>query len=281
MRVIEVKSHPVDKYVRVERLPTLWCPGCGNGIVMHSLIRSIAKKISQGELSEDQIVFVGGIGCASRIAMYVNFDSIRTAHGRTIPLATAIKILKPHMKVIVVGGDGDITGIGGNHLLHAMRRNMDLIVIVVNNMIYGMTGGQQSPMTPRGLYTTTTPRGNPERPLNLMKLAYAMNINFAARGSVTHPHFLDEIFDRALSKRGFALVEVLSICPEIFGRHINIRSAKDLFIELRRRIIIKRRPSIEESDYDWSRGFVIGIYIDQDNEGYVKSISNTRRGDLS
>ncbi len=266
------ETHPIDRYVRVDKLPTLWCPGCGNGIVMHSLLRAIDKKISLGKLHEDQLVFVGGIGCASRIAMYMNFDSIRTAHGRAIPLATAIKILRPEMKVIVVGGDGDLAGIGGNHLLHAMRRNTDLLVVLVNNFIYGMTGGQQSPMTPQGIYTTTTPRGNPEKPLNIMKLAYALGVSFAARGSVTHPYFLDEIFSRALDKRGFSLVEVLSICPEVFGRHIGFRRATELFIEFKKRIILKRKPSIEESDYDWDRGFVIGIYIDREDK---ESLSDT------
>ncbi|MGC9009651.1 MAG: thiamine pyrophosphate-dependent enzyme [Sulfolobales archaeon] len=265
------EAHPIDKYVRVEKLPTLWCPGCGNGIVMHSLLRVIDKKISQGKLDENQIVFVGGIGCASRIAMYVNFDSIRTAHGRAIPLATAIKILRPEMKVIIVGGDGDLAGIGGNHLLHAMRRNTDLLVVLVNNLIYGMTGGQQSPMTPQGIYTTTTPKGNPERPLNIMKLAYALGVSFAARGSVTHPYFLDEIFSKALDRRGFSLVEVLSICPEIFGRHIGYRRATELFMEFKKRVILKRRPTIEESDYDWNKGFVIGIYVDKEENETLSS----------
>jgi 2-oxoglutarate ferredoxin oxidoreductase subunit beta len=265
------ETHPIDKYIRVEKLPTLWCPGCGNGIVMHSLLRVIDKKISQGKLDENQIVFVGGIGCASRIAMYVNFDSIRTAHGRAIPLATAIKILRPEMKVIIVGGDGDLAGIGGNHLLHAMRRNTDLLVVLVNNLIYGMTGGQQSPMTPQGIYTTTTPKGNPERPLNIMKLAYALGVSFAARGSVTHPYFLDEIFSKALDRRGFSLVEVLSICPEIFGRHIGYRRATELFMEFKKRVILKRRPTIEESDYDWNKGFVIGIYVDKEENETLSS----------
>ncbi|MEZ0290219.1 MAG: thiamine pyrophosphate-dependent enzyme [Sulfolobales archaeon] len=261
--------NPLDKYLRVEKLPTLWCPGCGIGIAMNVLLRAIDRRIREGFLRRDQIVFVGGIGCSARVAMYVKFDSIRTAHGRTIPLATAIKILKPDKKLIVVGGDGDIAAIGGNHLLHALRRNMDIMIIMINNMIYGMTGGQQSPLTPPGLYTTTTPKGNFEKPLNIIKLAWALGANFVARGSVTHPHLLEQIFYKALEKRGLVLVEVLSTCTEVFGRHIGLRDAVELFRVLREKIVIDRNPSIDRSDYDWNKGFVIGIYVDRDEKSFI------------
>jgi len=266
-------EHPLDKYVRTEKLPTLWCPGCTIGIVMTSLLRAIDQRIREGLLRRDQITFVGGIGCSARIAMYVRFDSVRTAHGRTIPLATAIKILRPDHKVIVVGGDGDICAIGGNHLLHALRRNMDLIIIIVNNMIYGMTGGQVSPTTPLKLYTTTTPYGNPEKPLNIVRLACSLGANFVARGSATHPHILQQIFYKALDKRGLALIEVLSSCPEIFSRHIGITDPVKSFMTLREKIKVKSNPSLDESEYDWERGFVIGVYLDKDDPGYIDNLS--------
>jgi len=266
-------EHPLDKYVRTEKLPTLWCPGCTIGIVMTSLLRAIDQRIREGLLRRDQITFVGGIGCSARIAMYVRFDSVRTAHGRTIPLATAIKILRPDHKVIVVGGDGDICAIGGNHLLHALRRNMDLMIIIVNNMIYGMTGGQVSPTTPLKLYTTTTPYGNPEKPLNIIRLACSLGANFVARGSATHPHILQQIFYKALGKRGLALIEVLSSCPEIFGRHIGITDPVKSFMTLREKIKVKSNPSLDESEYDWERGFVIGVYLDKDDPGYIDNLS--------
>ncbi len=270
--MVVVAEHPLDKYVRTEKLPTLWCPGCTIGIVMSSLLRAIDQRIKEGFLRRDKITFVGGIGCSARIAMYVKFDSIRTAHGRTIPLATAIKILKPDHKIIVVGGDGDICAIGGNHLLHALRRNIDLMIVIINNLIYGMTGGQVSPTTPMGLYTTTTPRGNPEKPLNVIKLAYSLGANFVARGSVTHPHLLQQIFYRALSKRGFSLIEVISMCPEIFGRHIGLTDPVKAYMSLRERIKVKNNPTIDESNYDWNKGFVIGIFQDKDDPGYVENL---------
>ncbi|MEM4965950.1 MAG: thiamine pyrophosphate-dependent enzyme [Sulfolobales archaeon] len=270
-------ANPLDIYLRVEKLPTLWCPGCGIGIATQALLKAIDRRIREGFLRKDQIVFVGGIGCSSRVAMYVKFDSIRTAHGRAIPLATAIKIVKPDRRVIVVGGDGDIAGIGGNHLLHAIRRNMDLMVIVINNMIYAMTGGQHSPTTPPGIYTTTTPEGSFERPLNLIKLAWSLGANYVARGSVTHPQLLEQIFYKGLERRGFILIEVISTCPEVFGRHIGLRDAVELYRRLRDKMIVKKNPSIDESEYDWEKGFVLGVFVDREEKGYIDHLRLLRK----
>jgi 2-oxoglutarate ferredoxin oxidoreductase subunit beta len=177
------------------------------------------------------------------------------------------------MKVIVIGGDGDIAGIGGNHLMHAARRNIDLLVIMVNNMVYAMTGGQLAPTTPTGLYTTTTPYGNPERPINVIKLVATMGANYVATASVTHPPLIEKYVYRALEKKGFAFIEIISTCPEVFGRHIGLRDAVDLLNALKKRVVVKQRPHIDESYYEWDTGkFVIGEYVDKDDPSYLERI---------
>jgi len=263
-------AHPLDRYLRTDRLPTMWCPGCGLGILLGCILRALDRRIREGSLRRENVGFAGGIGCSARMTLYPYFDSAHVIHGRAIPFALGVKIVKPEMKMIVVGGDGDIAAIGGNHILHAIRRNADLVVIMANNMIYGMTGGQQAPTTPRGLYTTTTPYGNPEREINIVKLAAALGANYVARGSVTHTPLLEQMIYKALGKRGLAFVEVLSTCPELFGRHIGFRSPVDLYSELRKRVVVKTRPSVEESDYSWERGFVIGEFVDRDEPGFIE-----------
>lgn len=263
--------HPLDSYLRVDRIPTMWCPGCGLGIVLGALLRAIDRRIKEGLLRRESIAFVGGIGCTARISLYPLFDSAHVVHGRAIPFALAVKIVKPEMKMIVVGGDGDIAAIGGNHVLHALRRNADILIVMVNNMVYGMTGGQLAPTTPRGLYTTTTPYGNPEKEINMVRLAAALGANYVARGSTTHPHLLEQMFYKALAKRGLAFIEALSTCPEIFGRHIGLRNPVDLYMELKKRVVVKTKPSVEESDYSWEKGFIIGEFLDKDEPGYIEA----------
>jgi len=263
-------AHPLDRYLRTDRIPTMWCPGCGLGILLGCILRAIDRRIREGSLRRENVGFVGGIGCTARMTLYPYFDSAHVIHGRAIPFALGVKIVKPEMKMIVVGGDGDIAAIGGNHILHAIRRNVDLLVIMANNMIYGMTGGQQAPTTPRGLYTTTTPYGNPEREIDMVKLAAALGANYVARGSVTHPPLLEQMIYKALGKRGLAFVEVLSTCPELFGRHIGFRNPVDLYSELRKRVVVKTKPSVEESDYSWEGGFVLGEFVDRDEPGFIE-----------
>ena len=263
-------AHPLDKYLRTDRIPTMWCPGCGLGILLGCMLRAIDRRIREGSLKRENVGFVGGIGCTARMTLYPYFDSAHVIHGRAIPFALGVKIVKPEMKMIVVGGDGDIAAIGGNHILHAIRRNADLLVVMANNMIYGMTGGQQAPTTPRGLYTTTTPYGNPEREINMVRLAAALGANYVARGSITHPPLLEQTIYKALGKRGLAFVEVLSTCPELFGRHIGFRNPVDLYNELRKRVVVKTKPSVDESDYSWDKGFVIGEFIDRDEPGFIE-----------
>jgi 2-oxoglutarate ferredoxin oxidoreductase subunit beta len=265
-------SHPLDRYLRTDRLPHIWCPGCGIGIAVSAMLRAIDKHISEGHFSHDDVAVVSGIGCTARATLYLNFDSAHVIHGRAIPFAIGLKLVKPRLKVIVIGGDGDIAAIGGNHLLHAARRNVDLTVIMVNNMIYGMTGGQVAPTTPPTIYTTTTPYGNYEYPINVIKLLSALNANYVARASITHPHLIERYVYKALSIEGLAFIEVVSTCPELFGRYLGFRSAVEFFNKLKEMVRFYEKPPIEKSDIVWGNEIVIGEYVINDREGFVRSI---------
>ena len=205
----------IHKYLRHDKkFPHVWCPGCGNGIVLGSLIRAIDKL----GLEKDNIVMVSGIGCSGRMPVYVDFNTLHTTHGRALTFATGIKLAKPHLTVIVVMGDGDATAIGGNHFIHAARRNIDLSAIIVNNQIYGMTGGQYSPTTPYGSIATTAAYGHIEHAFSIAELAVTAGAPFVARGSVYHTRLLDDVIEKSIVRKGFSVVEIISNCHIQFGR---------------------------------------------------------------
>ncbi len=213
--------HTIYPYLRAsKKFPHVWCPGCGNGIVLGSLIRAIDRV----GLSKDNIAMVSGIGCSGRMPVYVDFNTLHTTHGRALAFATGLKLARPEMNVIVVMGDGDAMAIGGNHFIHAARRNIGLTVIVINNMIYGMTGGQCSPTTPTGSFATTALYGNIEQPLDISRMAEAAGAPFVARSTVFHVFELEKMMEKALSKEGFAVVEVLSNCHVGYGRQNDMGS---------------------------------------------------------
>lgn len=272
-KVAPGQAHPLDKYLRLERIPTLWCPGCGLGVIIATLLRAIDRRVREGALDRNKVVFSTGIGCSARSTFYVKFDGAHTLHGRAIAFAIGAKLVNPSLELIVIGGDGDIAGIGGNHLIHAARRNMDMIVIMNTNFIYAMTGGQVAPTTPIGVSTTTTPRGNVEKPMNVIKLMSSFNVNYVARGSTIYPQLLEQYFYRALGMRGFRFIEVVSTCPEIFGRHIDLRTPIKLYMELKKKLRVKQRPSIDESDLDWEGEIVLGEYIINDYPGFIEMLS--------
>ena len=213
-------SDLVHLYMRVDHLPQIWCPGCGNGVIMHDVAVALDELIHDPEtnLNRDDIVIVSGIGCSSRAAGYMDFNSIHTTHGRAIAFATGIKFANPRLHVIVLTGDGDCSAIGGNHLIHAARRNLGLTVIAFNNDIYGMTGGQYSPTTPNGDKATTAPYGNVDRPFDIAHLAAGAGASFSARGDVYHARETIDIIKQAIMHKGFSLVDVYSICPTYYGR---------------------------------------------------------------
>lgn len=205
----------VHQYLRHDKkFPHVWCAGCSNGIILGAVVRAIASM----QLNRDDIVMVSGIGCSSRMPVYIDLNTMHTLHGRAIAYATGVKMYKPNMKVIVITGDGDCTAIGGNHLIHAARRNLDLSVILVNNNIYGMTGGQCSPTTPHQALATTAPFGNIEPEFDICKLAIGAGATHVARTTAFHVTEMQRYFQAALEHDGFSLIEVVAACPVIYGR---------------------------------------------------------------
>ncbi|NLY37310.1 MAG: 2-oxoacid:ferredoxin oxidoreductase subunit beta [Tissierellia bacterium] len=230
------RSQLVDKYFRVDNLPHIWCPGCSHGIVT----RALTKAIDELDLDPDKIVIVSGIGCSSRAAGYLNFNTLHTTHGRAIAYATGIKLANPELHVIVITGDGDASAIGGNHLIHACRRNIDLTVMIFNNNIYGMTGGQYSPTTPHTALGTTAPYGNIDRPFDLVRLVEGAGATYIARGTAYHTLQLTGYMKKAIAHKGLSVVEAISSCPTYYGRKNRIGDAvgmmqwmKDTFVEKR------------------------------------------------
>jgi len=260
--------HPLDSLLRVDRLPHMWCPGCGIGITMASFLRAI--KTSNVDL--DKLVVVSGIGCTGRFSGYLNLDGAHTLHGRPIPFAMGVKLANPDLNVVVVSGDGDLVSIGGNHLIHAARRNLDILVILVNNMIYGMTGGQVAPTTPLETVTKTSPEGNIEPPLNIVKLIASIGANYVARWSITQPIQLERSIAKALKMRGFRFIEVVSICPEIFGRLNNFRNAPAMIQHLKRIVRYRRGIKPEEAEEEWNRVIITGEFVNQNNVGFVEKV---------
>ena len=202
-----------EKYFR-DNLPHIWCPGCGNGIVMGAFGRAVEKL----GYENDDVMVVSGIGCSSRITGYLDFYTMHTAHGRALAVATGAKVAEPRLKTFVIMGDGDAAAIGGNHFIHACRRNIDMTAIVINNNIYGMTGGQFSPLTPKGAKATTAPYGSIDRSFDMVDLAIGAGATYVARGDIYHAAQLTDLIVEAANHKGFSVIEVVSSCPTSFGR---------------------------------------------------------------
>ncbi|MBN2367078.1 MAG: 2-oxoacid:ferredoxin oxidoreductase subunit beta [Calditrichaeota bacterium] len=245
----------VLNYLRAKKqFPHVWCPGCGHGVVMGSLIRSIDKL----ELNKDNVVMVSGIGCSSRMTAYVDFNTLHTLHGRPIAFATGLKLAKPELPVIVITGDGDATAIGGNHFIHAARRNIDLTVILMNNNIYGMTGGQISPTTPYGGRGSTAKIGNPEHPFDICKLAIAAGASFVARSTAYHVPALDRLIQQALENKGFSLVEIFSQCPTYEGKW-NKRGDAAAMLKYYKETAVPVASKSRYSEEELKEKFLIGV----------------------
>src|SRR6218665_2242365 len=224
----------IHEYLRHnKKFPHVFCPGCGHGIVLGSLIRSVHSL----NLSKDDVVIVAGIGCSGRMAVYVDFNTVHTTHGRALTFATGIKMANPALKVICVMGDGDAMSIGGNHLIHAARRNIGITTLILNNFIYGMTGGQCSSATPHGDLSMTTPYGSLEPSFDIVEMAQAAGANYVARGTTFHANLLDRLITGALQSPGFSVVEALSPCPTQYGRKNKFRSAVDMYQWLKKNTV--------------------------------------------
>ncbi len=269
---INQMAHPLDDLLRTDRIPHIWCPGCGIGTAFSACLNAI--KASCEDL--DKVAMVSGIGCSGRGAGYIKLDSFHTTHGRAIPFATGLKLGNPELNVIVFSGDGDLFAIGGNHFIHAARRNMDITVICVNNLNYGMTGGQAAATTPYNAKTTTTPVGNPESPFNLPLMAYASGATYVARWTILHARDLTLSIQEAINKKGFSFIEVLSPCPINYGRR-NKEKSLDTLKAYQDKSIIKNNAHPADLETDFSKSIVLGKFVDTDRLTCIESYDKTCR----
>ena len=275
-------SDLVHLYMRIDHLPQIWCPGCGNGVIMRDVAVAIDELIHDEEnpINREDIVIVSGIGCSSRAAGYLDFNSIHTTHGRAIAFASGIKMANPKLHVIVLTGDGDCSAIGGNHLIHAARRNLGLTVICFNNDIYGMTGGQYSPTTPNGDRATTAPYGNVDRPFDIANLASGAGASFSARGDVYHARETIDIIKQAILHKGFSLVDVYSICPTYYGRKNKKGDAVEM-LKWQKDNLVPTARYYSMSEEERADKKLIGILSFNDypeyTEEYAKIIASCRR----
>ena len=255
-----------EKYFRQHRLPHIWCPGCGNGIVMKAIVEAVDK---QG-LNRDNTVIVSGIGCSSRASGYMDFDTLHTAHGRAIPFATGIKLANPKLNVIVITGDGDCTAIGGNHFIHGARRNVDLTVVLFNNSIYGMTGGQASPMTPVHKKATTAPYGSVDRPFDACHLAEAAGAAYVARSTAFHVQHLTDMIAGGIARDGFSFIEAVVQCPTAYGRKNKMADPAQMMMWMRDNAVMKAAWDKLPTDKREEK-FPIGVFYQHEFTEYGKA----------
>ena len=261
-------EHRLLKYLRTEILPTPFCPGCGCGTVLNTF----AQAVDELGLDPKELVFVTGIGCSSWIpSPYFRADTLHTTHGRAVAFATGVKVMRPELKVVIIAGDGDLAGIGGNHLVHAARRNIDLSVFMVNNWNYGMTGGQVSPATPHGVPTTTSPYRNPEHPLQAAELVAAAGAAYVARWTTYHVFPLMESIQKALQVKGFSFVEILSQCPVSYGKLVKMREGAD-FLALFRDKSVRVERAREMDERELEDRFVVGKLAERERAEFGESL---------
>lgn len=258
-------SETVYKYLRPDmKFPHVWCPGCGAGIVMGALVRAIERT----GLSKDEIVLVSGIGCSGRMSTYLDFNTLHTTHGRALAFATGIKLAKPELTLIVIMGDGDSTAIGGNHLIHACRRNININAIIINNNIYGMTGGQYSPTTPTHDKASTAQYGNIEKPFDICKLVEACGATFVARSTTYHAKMLDSLIERAIGKHGFSIVEALAQCPVQYGRR-NKRGDPVNMLQWYKENALSTSAYDSLAPEEIAEQFPVGVLVDREEPEYL------------
>jgi 2-oxoglutarate/2-oxoacid ferredoxin oxidoreductase subunit beta len=270
---MEETTNLIHKYLRHDKkFPHVWCPGCGIGIMLGSLIRAI----DQTGYSKDEIVLVSGIGCTGRLPVYVDFNTLHTTHGRALTFATGVKLAKPSLKVIVVMGDGDAVAIGGNHFIHAARRNIDLTAIIVNNSVYGMTGGQYSPTTPYGMKSATTVYSNVEHSFSISELAVTAGAVFVGRGTVYHAKLLDNLMEKAFAKAGFSVVEIISHCHTQYGRMNRLGSAVEMMRWQRDHAVpVEKAARMKEEELQDK--FKIGVLVDRTLPVYQDEYEKVRQ----
>ena len=255
---VQAAKGAMDSFLRLDRMPHIWCPGCGIGPAVGCFIKAVHRT----ELDPDEVMLISGIGCAGRAAGYVRLDSFHTTHGRALPFATGLKLGNPKLNVVVFSGDGDLVAIGGNHLVHAARRNMDLTVICINNFNYGMTGGQVGPTTPVDARSTTSPYGNFEDPFNIPYLVAASGATYVARWTVLHARQLERSIAEAMLKPGFSFIEVISPCPALYGRLNKQPNGLDTLHSYQGRSVVRDGSDPKEAGITLDGPIVVGKFVD-------------------
>jgi 2-oxoglutarate ferredoxin oxidoreductase subunit beta len=264
---------PVKDYIRDRFFPHLWCPGCGHGIILNNLLRAIDDL----KLDKNDIVMVSGIGCSARITGYVDFHSLHTLHGRALAFATGVKMSRPELNVIVPMGDGDALAIGGNHFIHAARRNIALTAIVMNNPAYGMTGGQCAPLSGYGASATTAPYSNVDHDFDIVNLAAAAGASFVARTTTYHVNELTRVIKKAINHNGFSVVEVMSQCPTYFGRKNKSGSAVDMLQFLKEHTVPVGSKAKDENPKLVERGVFVEKHLPEYRAEYDKIIQRASK----
>lgn len=259
--------HPHDEFLKPGRIPHIWCPGCGLGVVLTTFIEAVRVK----RLPIDQCAVVSGIGCTGRVAGYLDMDTYHTTHGRAIPFATGLALARPDLHVTVFSGDGDLFAIGGNHLIHAARRNVNLKVICVNNFNYGMTGGQAAPTTPLGARSSTTPTGNAEEAFNLPHLAHAAGAVYVARWTTFHPRQLVHSITETFDKKGFTFIEAIAPCPTGFGRPNKLGAGLDEMRYYRELSEIRNGISPEAVNIRLREKIIVGTFVNVEKPDFMEN----------
>lgn len=269
-KVKQMTEHPMEKWLREDRLPHIWCPGCGIGSMLSAYLRALENVGAKPE----NVSFVSGIGCVGRAPGYITVDAFHTTHGRAIPFAVGMKLAKPKLRVHVLSGDGDLFSIGGNHFIHAARRNINLLVICSNNFIYGMTGGQLAPTTPHGAKSTTSPYGNIEHPFNTPHLADAAGATYVARWTSLHVRRLEESITEALQMKGFRYIEVLTPCPTTFGRNNKFPEGLDMLQHFKKNAKVRHSADTGEVDIRLGEDIVVGNFVKKKKPTYLEGLED-------
>ena len=261
------RINPVIPFIREDRMPHIWCPGCGIG----TTVNCFARALTDSGLDLDKVAIVSGIGCTGRVAGYVKLDSFHTTHGRAVPFATGLKLGNPDMKVVVYSGDGDLMAIGGNHFIHAARRNMDITVICVNNLTYAMTGGQVGPTTPEPAVATTAPYGAFESTFNLPFLADSCGAVYVARWTSYHVRQTTKAMKEALLKKGFSFIEILAPCPTLYQRRNKLGDGLDAMRYYKEKSVVKTGADTREVGIGFQSEITCGKFVDRERPTWLEA----------
>lgn len=262
-------KNPVDEFLRQDRLPHIWCPGCGVGTTVNCLTRAL----SESELGLDKVSIVSGIGCTGRVAGYINLDSYHTTHGRAIPFATGLKLGNPKLNVIVYSGDGDLFAIGGNHFIHAARRNIDITVVCVNNFTYGMTGGQMTPTSHLESIASTSPYGNFEQPFNLPFLADSCGAVYVARWTSFHVRQIARSMKEALQKKGFSFIEIIAPCPTLYLRRNRLGDGLAEMKYYKEKSVVKNGADTKTVGITFKGEIIVGKFIERERPSFLEAMN--------